>query len=216
LTGFNSPKLSNDPMFKEKLIDVVGLYLNPPEQAIALCMDEKSSIQALDRTQPSLPMRKGRGARVTHDYYKRRATTTLFAALDAAISQVTGSCLPKHRHIEFLRTVEKNVPAWLQIHLILDNYATHKHANVKAWLAAFQIPPAFHPHVLAEPGGGVVSRTHRQGTTARSVPQRTRDLIYLNAHNDTNPSHCYGPAPAESILQKAARSRITLQTINQN
>ena len=119
-------KLSNDPQFEEELIDVVSLYMNPPENAIVLCMDEKSSIQALDRTQPSLPMKKGRGETMTHDY-KRNGTTTQFAALDVATGQVIGSCLPNHRHAEFLKflkTIDAEVPEGLDVHLILDNYAT--------------------------------------------------------------------------------------------
>jgi hypothetical protein len=120
-------KLSNDPRFEEKLVDVVGLYLDPPEKSIVLCMDEKSSVQALDRTQPSLPMVKGRAATMTHDY-KRHGTTTLFAALDVLTGQVIGSCLPKHRHSEFLKflkVIDAEVPKRLDVHLILDNYATH-------------------------------------------------------------------------------------------
>ena len=120
-------KLSSDPRFEEKLIDVVGLYLAPPEEAIVLCLDEKSSVQALDRTQPSLPMTKGRAATMTHDY-KRNGTTTLFAALDVLTGKVIGQCLPRHRHeefLKFLRTIERQVPKGLQVHLICDNYATH-------------------------------------------------------------------------------------------
>src|SRR5256714_8925453 len=130
-------KLSNDPRFEEKLADVVGLYLNPPERAIVLSMDEKSQIQALDRTQPSLPMKPGRAGTMTHDY-KRNGTTTLFAALDVLTGSVIGQCLPRHRHTEFLtflRTIDREVPKRLQIHLILDNYATHNHPTVQAWLA---------------------------------------------------------------------------------
>ncbi len=126
-------KLSNDPRFEEKLIDVVGLYLAPPDKAIVLCLDEKSSVQALDRTQPSLPMIKGRAATMTHDY-KRNGTTTLFAALDVLTGKVIGDCLPRHRNVEFLRflrKVEREVPKGLQIHLICDNYATHVCPEVK-------------------------------------------------------------------------------------
>src|SRR4029077_2454608 len=122
-------KLSNDPRFEEKLIDVVGLYLNPPEQAIVLCMDEKSSVQALDRTQPSLPMVKGRAATMTHDY-KRHGTTTLFAALDVLEGKVIGQCMKRHRHQEFIRflnVIDTRVPAKKTVHLICDNYATHTH-----------------------------------------------------------------------------------------
>ena len=138
-------KLSNDPRFEEKLIDVVGLCLNPPEGAIVLCLDEKSSVQALDRSQPSLPMIKGRAATMTHDY-KRNGTTTLFAALDVLTGKVIGDCLPRHRNGEFLRflkKVEREVPAGLQVHLICDNSSTHKHANVTAWLAR---NPRVHMH----------------------------------------------------------------------
>ena len=217
-------KLSNDPQFEEKLIDVVGLYLNPPEQAIVLCMDEKSSIQALDRTQPSLPMKKGRGQTMTHDY-KRNGTTTLFAALDVATGKVIGSCLPKHRHIEFLkflRTVDNNVPAGLQIHLILDNYATHKHPNVKAWLAKH---PRFHLHFTPTSSSwlNLVERWFRELTDKairRGVFHSVPDLIaaiedYLAAHNN-EPKPLVWTATADSILEKVARGRVALQTVNQN
>src|SRR6478736_6635645 len=126
-------KVSTDPKFEDKLIDVVGLYLNPPEKAIVLCMDEKSQIQALDRTQASLPMTPGRAGTMTHDY-KRNGTTTLFAALDVLTGTVIGQCLPRHRHtefIKFLNTIDREVPDGLQVHLILDNYSTHKHAAVQ-------------------------------------------------------------------------------------
>ena len=138
-------KLSNDPLFTEKLTDVVGLYLNPPEKALVLCVDEKSQIQALDRTQPSLPMKRGRAGTMTHDY-KRNGTTTLFAALSTLDGSVVGQCLPRHRHQEFLRflrTLDREFPRDLELHLILDNYQTHKHANVAAWLEKH---PRFHLH----------------------------------------------------------------------
>src|SRR6266536_2108792 len=138
-------KLSNDKRFEEKLVDLVGLYLNPPENAIVFCMDEKSQIQALDRSQASLPIKQGRAGTMTHDY-KRNGTTTLFAALDVLTGSLIGQCLPRHRHSEFLkflRTIDREVPTGLQVHLILDNYATHKHPNVKAWLAKH---PRFHLH----------------------------------------------------------------------
>lgn len=129
-------KVSNDPRFQEKLTDVVGLYRNPPEKAVVLCMDEKSQVQALDRTQPSLPMVKGRGARMTHDY-KRNGTTTLFAALNVLTGEVTGRCFDRHRHeefLKFLRVIDAQVPKGQAIHVILDNYGTHKHADVQRWL----------------------------------------------------------------------------------
>ena len=130
-------KLSNDPKFADKLQDVVGLYVDPPAHAVVLSVDEKSQIQALDRTQPGLPMKKGRAGTMTHDY-KRHGTTTLFAALDVLEGKVIGRCMQRHRHQEFIRflnTIEAQVPAGKLIHVILDNYATHKHPKVREWLA---------------------------------------------------------------------------------
>jgi len=130
-------KLSNDPEFVEKLRDVVGLYIDPPAHAVVLAVDEKSQIQALDRTQPGLPMKKGRAGTMTHDY-KRNGTTTLFAALDVLEGKLIGRCMQRHRHQEFIRflnAIEANVPAGKSVHVILDNYATHKHPQVLAWLA---------------------------------------------------------------------------------
>jgi transposase len=138
-------KLSTDPLFVEKVRDIVGLYLRPPEHALVLCVDEKSQVQALERTQPVLPMGLGYPEGVTHDYV-RHGTTTLFAALNIANGQVFARCKPRHRHQEFLaflREVEANVPAALAVHLILDNYASHKHPKVRAWLAR---RPRFHLH----------------------------------------------------------------------
>jgi transposase len=172
-------KLSTDPLFEEKLVDVVGLYLNPPEKAIVLCMDEKSHIQALDRTQPSLPMKPGRAGTMTHDY-KRNGTTTLFAALHVLTGSIIGECLPRHRHEEFLkslRIIDREVPKGLEIHMILDNYRTHEHADVNAWLAKH---PRFHLHftptlkLVAEPGRAVFWQAHRQGHPPWRLPQRPR------------------------------------------
>ncbi len=129
-------KISNDPQFVEKLEDVVGLYLNPPDNAAVFCVDEKSSIQALDRTQPGLPLKKGRAETMTHDY-KRHGTSTLFAALNVFTGEVIGECKQRHRHQEFLsflKTVNKQTPAEKELHVIVDNYATHKHQKVKSWL----------------------------------------------------------------------------------
>ncbi len=217
-------KLSNDPRFEEKLIDVVGLYLNPPDQAIVLCMDEKSSVQALDRTQPSLPMVRGRAATLTHDY-KRHGTTTLFAALDVLTGKVIGSCLPKHRHSEFLRflkTIDAAVPAGLQVHLILDNYATHKHPNVLAWLGKH---PRFHLHFTPTSSSwlNLVERWFRELTEKalrRGVFHSVPDLItaieaYLDAHNN-DPKPFVWTATAEDILTKVARGRVALQAATQN
>src|SRR6202790_1465123 len=138
-------KLSNDPFFVEKVRDIVGLYLHPPENAVVLCVDEKSQIQALEPTQPMLPMGLGYVEGVPHDY-RRHGTTTLFAALDAAKGQVLTQCRSRHRHqeyLDFLREIEKNVPEGLDVHLIVDNYVTHKHLRVKRWLA---VRPRFHVH----------------------------------------------------------------------
>ncbi len=138
-------KLSNDPFFVEKVRDIVGLYLNPPDKAVVLCVDEKTQIQALDRTQPLLPMGLGYVEGVTHDTI-RHGTTTLFAALDVATGTVIAECKPRHRHQEFLsflRRIDKEVPLDLDVHLIVDNYCTHKHAKVRSWLAQ---RPRFHVH----------------------------------------------------------------------
>ncbi len=216
-------KLSNDPRFEEKLIDVVGLYVNPPEQAIVLCLDEKSSVQALDRTQPSLPMVKGRAETMTHDY-KRHGTTTLFAALDVLTGRVIGECLPRHRHTEFLRflkTIHREVPKGLDVHLICDNYATHKHAAVRDWLDKH---PRFHLHFTPTSSSwlNLVERWFRELTDKalrRGVFHSVPDLIskiedYLTAHND-NPKPFVWTATADDILTKIARGRVALQAVNQ-
>jgi transposase len=216
-------KLSNDPRFEEKLIDVVGLYLHPPDRAIVLCLDEKSSVQALDRTQPSLPMVKGRAETMTHDY-KRNGTTTLFAALDVLTGKVIGDCLPRHRHTEFLRflrKLEREVPKGLQVHLICDNYATHKHPAVKAWLAKH---PRYQMHFTPTSSSwlNLVERWFRELTDKalrRGVFHSVPDLItkiedYLEAHND-NPKPFVWTATAEDILAKVARGRVALQASSQ-
>src|SRR3989337_1946831 len=135
-------KLSRDKRFVEKLIDVVGLYLNPPDKSLVLSVDEKSQIQALDRTQPGLPLKKGRAGTMTHDY-KRHGTTTLFAALDVLTGKVIGKCFARHRHNGFLLIIDTRVPRKLQVHMIVDNYGTHTHPDVQAWLAKH---PRFHLH----------------------------------------------------------------------
>jgi transposase len=214
-------KLSNDKRFEEKLVDIVGLYLNPPENAVVLCMDEKSQIQALDRTQASLPIKKGRAGTMTHDY-KRNGTTTLFAALDVLSGKVIGQCLPRHRHIEFLkflRTIDREVPAGLQIHLILDNYSTHKHANVKKWLAKH---PRFHVHFTPTSSSWVnmVERFFGKLTDKairRGVFQSVPDLIaaidaYLHANNQ-DPTPFVWTATTDQILEKVRRGRLALQAI---
>jgi transposase len=214
-------KLSNDPQFEDKLVDVVGLYLDPPDKAIVLCVDEKSQIQALDRTQPSLPMIKGRGETMTHDY-KRNGTTTLFAALDVATGKVIGQCLPRHRHQEFLtflRTIDRNVPKTLQVHLILDNYATHKHPDVVAWLDKHK---RFHVHFTPTSSSwlNLVERWFRELTDKnirRGVFPSVADLIdsietYLRVNNDF-PKPLVWIATAESILAKVRRGRVALDRV---
>jgi transposase len=214
-------KLSNDKRFEEKLIDVVGLYLNPPDKAVVLCMDEKSQIQALDRTQPTLPLKPGRAGTMTHDY-KRNGTTTLFAALDVLTGTVIGQCLPKHRNTEFLRflrRIDREVPNGLAIHLILDNYGTHKHPNVAAWLGKH---PRFHLHFTPTSSSwlNLVERWFRDLTgkaIRRGVFKSVPDLIaaiedYLQANND-NPRPFVWTATAEEILEKVRRGRVTLKRI---
>jgi transposase len=214
-------KLSNDPRFEEKLVDVVGLYLNPPENAIVLCMDEKSQIQALDRTQPSLPMKPGRAGTMTHDY-KRNGTTTLFAALDVLTGSVIGQCLPRHRHSEFLKflkTIDREVPKGLNIHLILDNYATHKHPNVGAWLAKH---PRFELHFTPTSSswlnmvetffGQLTDKAIRRGVF-KNVPELITAIeAYLGAHNDS-PKPFQWTATSEQILAKVRRGRVALEAI---
>jgi transposase len=214
-------KLWNDPKFEEKLTDVVGLYLDPPEKAVVLCVDEKSQIQALDRTQPSLPLKRGRAGTMTHDY-KRNGTTTLFAALDVATGAVIGQCLPRHRHhefLKFLRTIDRQVPKHLAIHMILDNYGTHTHPNVAAWL---QQHPRFHLHFTPTSSSwlNLVERSFRDLTVKairRGVFASVPDLIaaidtYLQANND-DPTPLVWTASAQSILDKVRRGRDTLTPI---
>ena len=214
-------KLSNDKHFEEKLVDVVGLYLNPPDQSVVLCMDEKTQVQALDRTQPSLPMKKGRAGTMTHDY-KRHGTTTLFAALSVLTGVVIGRCLPRHRNTEFLkflRIIDREVPKGLQIHMICDNYGAHKHPNVKAWLAKH---PRFHLHFTPTSSSwlNLVERWFRELTDKairRGVFHSVNDLItaiedYLKASND-NPKPFVWTATTEQILAKVARGRVALQQV---
>jgi transposase len=214
-------KLSNDKRFEEKLIDVVGLYLNPPEKAIVLCVDEKSQIQALDRTQPGLPIKRGRAGTMTHDY-KRYGTTTLFAALDVLSGRVIGQCHPRHRNqefLKFLRTIDREAPKGLDIHLILDNYGTHQHANVKAWLAKH---PRFQLHFiptssswlnLIERWFGLLTEKAVRRGVFRSVPQLIESIeAFLKAHNE-DPEPFVWTAKAEDIIEKVRRGRAALNTI---
>jgi transposase len=203
-------KLSRDKHFVEKLTDVVGLYLNPPEKALVLCVDEKSPIQALERTQPLLPLRSGIPARQTHDY-KRNGTTTLFAALSMLNGKVIGDCMPRHRHQEFIRFLKKidtQTPTDQDLHLIVDNYATHKHPRVKTW---FKRHPRFHLHFTPTSSSwlNMVERWFREITDKRirrgsfcSVPELISAINeYLENHNQ-NPQVFVWSASVEKILGK--------------
>ena len=215
-------KVSNDPHFAEKLDDVVGLYLNAPEHAIVLCCDEKSQVQALDRTQPGLPLKKGRAGTMTHDYV-RHGTTTLFAALNVADGKIIGQCQNRHRHqewLQFLKLIDQQTPPDRELHLVLDNYATHKHASVKRWLAKH---PRFHLHFT--PTGAswlnMVERFFREVTEKRlrrgifhSVPELVSALEEYLAHYNENPTPFVWTAKANDILKKVKRARKTLQKQN--
>jgi putative transposase len=207
-------KLSNDPAFVEKVRDITGLYLNPPDNALVLCVDEKSQIQALERTQPLLPMGLGYVEGVTHDYI-RHGTTTLFAALNVANGQVISRVRPKHRHQEFLgflRQIEKETPKDLDLHLIVDNYSTHKHAKVKAWLARH---PRFHLHFTptysswlnqVERWFAVITEQAIRRNSFTSVRQLKQQIeLFINRYNaDASPYKWV--ATADSILQKIERA----------
>jgi putative transposase len=206
-------KLSTDPFFVEKVRDIVGLYLNPPENAVVLCVDEKTQIQALDRTQPLLPMGLGYVEGVTHDYI-RHGTTTLFAALDVATGAVITECKPRHRHQEFLsflRRIDKEVPKDLELHLIVDNYCTHKHAKVKAWLAQ---RPRFHVHYTPTYAswlnqverwfGLITQRAIRRGSFS-SVKELISKIEQFVAAYDKTKTPFNWTATADSILEKLQR-----------
>lgn len=211
-------KLSNDKRFIEKLIDVVGLYLRPPEHALVLSVDEKSQIQALDRTQPSLPLKKGRCGTMTHDY-KRNGTTTLFAALEMASGKLIGQCMKRHRHqewLKFLQLIDAETPAELDLHLIADNYSTHKHPKVKAWLARH---PRFHMHFIPTSSSwlNMVERWFREITTKRirrgsfhSVEQLEAAILdFIDTHND-DPKPFVWTADLKDILPKIVRAHEAL------
>lgn len=211
-------KVSNDPHFAEKLEAVVGLYLSPPEHAIVLCIDEKSQVQALDRTQPGLPLKRGRAETMTHDY-KRYGTTTLFAAMDAATGRVISLCQQRHRHqewLKFLRLIDEATPADRQIHLIADNYATHKHGKVQQWLRRH---PRFHVHFTPTSASwlNMVERFFRDLTEnrlKRGVFRSVLELIealdgYVDNHNE-EPKPFIWTAKAQDILAKVMRARTAL------
>lgn len=215
-------KLSNDKHFVEKLKDVVGLYMNPPENAIVFCVDEKSQIQALDRTQPSLPLKKGRAGTMTHDY-KRNGTTTLFAALDVLKGEVIGQCLPRHRHqefLKFLRKIDRVTPQNLDIHCIVDNYGTHKHPKVIAWLEKH---PRFHFHFiptssswlnLVERWFGEITRKRIRRGTFQSVDQLVQAIEEYIEHNNANPKSFVWTKKAEEIIEKVDRCKAILETLH--
>jgi len=215
-------KLSRDKHFVEKLYDVVGLYLNPPQKSLVLCVDEKSQIQALERTQPGLPLKKGRLGTMTHDY-KRNGTTTLFAALSMLDGKVIGDCMPRHRHQEFIRflnRIDGEAPAGLDLHLIVDNYGTHKHPRVKSWLRRH---PRFHLHFIPTSSSwlNLVERWFRELTdkrirrgSFRNVPVLiTAIKDYLDNHNQ-NPQVFVWSAPVEQILAKIAKCKEALGTLH--
>jgi transposase len=211
-------KLSNDPRFAEKLEDIVGLYLNPPEHALVFSADEKSQIQALDRTQPGLPLKQGRSGTMTHDY-KRHGTTTLFAALSVLDGTVISDCMNRHRHQEwlrFLRRIDRETPAGKQIHLIMDNYATHKHPAVRRWLKRH---PRFHMHFTPTSASwlNMVERFFRDLTAHRvrrgvfrSVPDLVTAIQDYVAHHNQAPKPFIGTAKASDILEKVKRGRAVL------
>ncbi|KAI3611290.1 hypothetical protein D8I24_0279 (plasmid) [Cupriavidus necator H850] len=207
-------KVSRDPKFVEKLEDIVGLYMSPPEHALVLCCDEKSQVQALDRTQPGLPLKKGRAATMTHDY-KRNGTTTLFAALNVLDGQVIAQCQQRHRHTEwlkFLRKIDRETPKDKTLHLIADNYSTHKHPAVQDWLAKH---PRINMHFTPTSASwlNMVERFFRDITTERlrrgvftSVPELVDAINEYIAHHNTNPKPFIWTKSARDILQKVIRA----------
>ena len=213
-------KLSTDPFFIEKLRDVVGLYLSPPDNAIVLSVDEKSQCQALERTQPMLPMGFGYLEGVTHDY-KRHGTTTLFAALNVLDGQVISQCQQRHTHVQwlkFLKQIDRETPKDKTLHLIADNYATHKHPVVQDWLAKH---PRFHMHFTPTSASwlNMVERFFRDLTTERlrrgvftSVPQLVAAIDEYVAHHNTNPKPFIWTKSARDILQKVIRANSRLSS----
>ena len=214
-------KLSRDPRFLEKLTDVVGLYLNPPTKALVLCVDEKSQIQALDRTQPGLPLKRGRCATMTHDY-KRNGTTTLFAALEVAQGKVVGQCYARHRHQEFLKFLQRldeEFPADLKLHVVMDNYGTHKHPRVQNWLKRH---PRFIPHFIPTSSswlnlverwfGELTGKRIRRGVFVSVDDLKMAIIEFLAAWNN-DPKPFVWTATVDSIVQKLSRCRQTLETI---
>ena len=213
-------KVSRDPNFVEKLEDIVGLYMSPPEHALVLCCDEKSQVQALDRTQPGLPLKKGRAATMTHDY-KRNGTTTLFAALNILDGQVIGQCQQRHTHAEwlkFLKKIDRETPKGKTLHLIANNYATHKHQTVQAWLDKH---PRFVMHFTPTSASwlNMIERFFRDITTERlrrgvftSVPELVAAIDEYVAHHNTDPKPFISTNSARNILQKVIRANSRLSS----
>jgi transposase len=215
-------KLSRDKMFLEKLYDVVGLYLNPPDKSIVFCVDEKSQIQALERTQPLLPLRPGIPSRQTHDY-QRHGTTTLFAALNMLDGKVIGDCMPRHRHQEFIRflqLIDTKTPLDLSLHLIVDNYGTHKHPKVQKWLKRH---PRFHMHFIPTSSSWVnmverwfaeISRKRIRRGSFKNVKELISTIKqYIESHNQ-NPKVFVWTASVESIMNKIKITKDLLETLH--
>jgi transposase len=215
-------KLSNDKRFAEKVQDIVGLYLSPPDKALVFSVDEKSQIQALDRTQPGLPLKKGRCGTMTHDY-KRHGTTTLFAALDVATGKVIGQCMARHRHqewLKFLRRIDAETPSHLDVHLIADNYATHKHPKVKAWLKRH---PRFHMHFTPTSASwinqverffGLITEDRIRCGTFKSVAELEAAIQEYLDHYNADPKPFMWTASATAILEKVARGKQALESLH--
>src|SRR6266705_769863 len=214
-------KLSRDPNFLQKLTDVVGLYLNPPQKALVLCVDEKSQIQALDRTQPGLPLKKGRCGTMTHDY-KRNGTTTLFAALEVAQGKVIGQCYARHRHQEFLKfllRLDAEFPGEVKLHVVMDNYGTHKHARVQRWLKRH---PRFIPHFVPTSSswlnlverwfGELTGKRIRRGVFVSVADLQKAIEEFLAAWN-SDPKPFVWTATVDSIVEKLNRCKQTLERI---
>ena len=211
-------KVSTDPNFEEKLKDVVGLYVDPPEKAVVFCMDEKSSIQALDRTQPGLPMKQGRGETRTHDY-KRHGVSTLFAALNVATGEVIGRCKKRHRNeefLEFIKEVERKTEPELDLHIIVDNYSTHKHANIRKWLERNErVQLHFTPtssswlNLVERFFGLLTEKTIRRGVFTSVKELESKINEFIQSHNE-NPKPFKWTKSVEVILEKVSRARQAL------
>ena len=214
-------KLSRDAKFLEKLTDVVGLYLNPPQKALVLCLDEKSQIQALDRTQPGLPLKKGRCGTMTHDY-KRNGTTTLFAALHVSDGKVIGQCHSRHRHqewLKFLRRLDREFPRGLKLHLIMDNYGTHKEPSVRAWLNKHRrfvchfIPTSSSWLNLVERWFEELSEKAIRRASFASVTDLQAAITQFLAAWNQNPKPFVWTAKVEDIIKKIERARAKLEQL---